>query len=263
MVENRAIIKNTLTIIIFTLGLCFIYFPILVMIYHSFFATEGFGLATFSLRWYYKMISSGQMMAALKNSVIVATVSTIISVTMSTLLVCGTVWYHPRFIFTIFQVSAIMPEIILAIGLLTFFALAGIPLGMTSLIIGHSIIGLGIAIPIIKNALSHRDKLLIEAAMDMGASRPRVVIDIILPGIKASIAYAAFLVLTLSLDDFFIAYFCSGSSVLTISTFVYAQIRALPDPSLNALSTTLLFLSSTAVYGTVLLKGLSKKGMNK
>jgi spermidine/putrescine transport system permease protein len=259
MVGQNSILKTIVTRLVFALGLAFIYLPIFVMILHSFFATEGFSLAHFTLRWYGKMLNSSQMMSALQNSLLIATITTLLSVSMSSLLVMGSIWYRPRWIYAIFQPSAILPEIILAIGLLTFFAFAKVRLGMLSLIIGHSIIGLGISIPIIKNAVSHQDPLLVEAAMDMGASRPRVLIDVVIPEIKASFAYAAFLVFTLSLDDFFIAYFCSGSGVWTISTFVYSQIKALPDPSLNALSTILLFFSSATVFGVVFLRNIFKR----
>ncbi len=58
----------------------------------------------------------------------------------------------------------------------------------------------------------------------------------------------SFLVFTLSLDDFFIAFFCSSPGLQTVSTYVYAQVRSIPDPSLNAISTVLLAISSALIF---------------
>jgi spermidine/putrescine transport system permease protein len=149
--------------------------------------------------------------------------------------------------FPIFVPSTIVPEIVMAVGILSLFHFLKIPVGYNSLIAGHSILGLGFCVPILRSKFGKLDPVLTEASLDLGASYFQTFRKVLLPLLTPAMIAAAFLVFTLSLDDFFIAFFCAGPGVQTVSTYVYAQVRAIPDPSLNAISTLLLIVSSIMI----------------
>lgn len=249
MVKDKSILKTIFTMLTVLLAYSFVYIPIFVLVLFSFCNTQLPHLMDgFSLCWYKKMFLSKDMLGAITNSCFIALASSFFSVLLSTLFTVASIWWSIENLFVVFWVNLIIPEIVLAVGLLMFFCAFKIPLGFTALIAGHSIIGMGFAIPIIRDSLNGMDLILVEAAMDLGASYWRVFIDILLPQLKNAIFLAAFLVFTISLDDFFIAFFCSGSGLVTISTYVYSQTRTIPDPSLNALSTMLLVISLLIIY---------------
>ena len=112
---------------------------------------------------------------------------------------------------------------------------------------GHTLIGLGFAIPILRASIVGCDSSLIEASLDLGASYfytcRRIVIPLLTPAIIAS----SLLVFTLSLDDFMVSFFCSGPQVQTLSLYIYYQIKTYVDPSINAISTCLIAVSGLVV----------------
>jgi len=130
---------------------------------------------------------------------------------------------------------------------LSLFSLLDLPLGYKSLIVGHTVLGLGFVVPIVGSRFHQIDPILTEASLDLGASQwqtmRRVVFPLLMPGFIA----AGLLVFTLSLDDFVISFFCSGTHVETLSVYVFNQIKNMINPRINALSTCMLLLSSLSV----------------
>ncbi len=102
------------------------------------------------------------------------------------------------------------------------------------------------------------DSALLESSLDLGATNFQTFRYVLLPILKPDLIGAGFIVFTLSMDDFFINFFCSGVGFQTVSTFVYTAIRAHIDPSLNAMSSTLFFLSFVLVVLVALPKSLDK-----
>ncbi len=226
----------------------FVYLPIIILVIFSFNASSNSHLwSGFSLMWYEKVFSSIDIIASIKTSLIVAFVSTFISIFFGSILVIASRWWRPRLMFPIFVPSTIVPEIVMAVGILSLFHFLKIPVGYNSLIAGHSILGLGFCVPILRSKFGKLDPVLTEASLDLGASYFQTFRKVLLPLLTPAMIAAAFLVFTLSLDDFFIAFFCAGPGVQTVSTYVYAQVRAIPDPSLNAISTLLLIVSSIMI----------------
>ena len=225
----------------------FLYLPIVVLVAFSF---NNGGLAQgwqgFSLRWYSEMAASSEILQALKASLIVATSSTVLSLSLGTGVVLATRWMHERWL-NIFYANILLPDIVLAIGLLCLFSAFGLPLGYKSLIVGHTVVGLGFVVPIVSSRFAQIDPILTEASFDLGATEwqtmRRVVIPLLMPAFIAS----ALLVFTLSLDDFVISFFCSGTQIETLSVYVFNQIKNMIDPRINALSSCLLAVSSVSV----------------
>jgi len=147
----------------------------------------------------------------------------------------------------LFYGSLIAPEIVLAVCLLSFFTFFTIPLGITTLIVGHTLIGLAYVVPIIKTRYEEMDYRLIEASMDLGATESQTFYKIVIPILAPAIISASLLVLIVSLDDFLISFFCAGASTLTLPMYIFSEIRSGATPVVNALSTLLLVVSSLLI----------------
>lgn len=227
----------------------FMYLPVVVLVVYSFNGGGHMGGWTgFSLKWYAKMLEAHEMLASLKTTMVVACYSTVLSVGTGLLVVVASRWWRQPFMFSVFYPSVVLPEIVMAVGLLSFYVVTGAPLGYCSMIAGHTVIGLGLAVPLILSRFQEIDPFLTEASMDLGATYFQTFYRILLPLLSPALLAAAFLVFTLSMDDFFFAFFCSGPSLETVSLHVFAQVRAEIDPSVNALSVCLLVGSVVLTY---------------
>lgn len=232
-----------------TVGLVylFLYLPIVVLVVFSF--NDGDfagGWKGFSFRWYAEMAASSEILSALRASLTVAVSSTALSLILGTGAVVATRWMRGRWL-SVFFANVLIPDIVLGIGLLCLFSTLGLPLGYKSLIVGHTVVGLGFVIPIISSRFQQIDPILTEASMDLGATQWQTMRRVVMPLLMPAFVAASLLAFTLSLDDFVIAFFCSGTHVETLSVYVFNQIKNMIDPRINALSTCLLAVSSLSI----------------
>ncbi len=180
------------------------------------------------------------------NSLIVAFSAVILSVTMGVLLVWGlTDRYY--YLISSFYSTMMIPDIVIAVGLLVFFNVFNVPLGLNTLIVGHTLLGLGFVVPTIYSRFLEMDYQLVEASLDLGATEWQTFTHVILPFLSPAIFSSALSVLILSLDDFLVSFFCSGSSSQTLSLYIFAMIRTGLSPIINALSTLILIISIVLV----------------
>jgi spermidine/putrescine transport system permease protein len=147
-----------------------------------------------------------------------------------------------------------VPDIVIAVGMLSLFSYYMIPLGIVTLIIGHTLLGLGFTIPILKSRLDELDLRLVEASLDLGASVFYTFRHIVLPFLYPAILVSTLLVIIVSFDDFVISFFCAGSSAQTLSLYVFTMIRSGISPTVNALSTIMLLISSFFILAISLLQ---------
>ena len=225
----------------------FLYLPILVLILFSFnnsnFPYEWKG---FTLRWYIELFYSVEVWDALKNSLIVALSSVVLSLVMG---VSAVLYARKRLakFFILFYGTLAIPEIVLAVGLLSFFSFFSIPFGLITLIASHTLMGLGYVVPLVYTRFSELDYVLTEASMDLGATRAQTYWRIIIPLLSPALLASGLLVFIISLDDFIISFFCSGASTQTLPMYIFSMIRAGASPVVSALSTLLLVVSSILV----------------
>lgn len=223
----------------------FLYVPIILLILFSFNNDQfAYSWVGFTTKWYGQLFASTEVWSALKNSLIVASTSVILSVSIGTILVCyGARRSVSRLMFTFYAGLAI-PEIVLAVGLISFFSFFSITLGLSSLVVAHTLIGLGYVVPIIYARYNDLDKRLIEAAYDLGATRSQAFRTVILPLLSPALIACALLVFIVSFDDFLLSFFCSSASAQTLPIYIFSLIRLGASPEINALSTLLLLISS-------------------
>ena len=230
----------------------FLYCPILVLIVLSF---NRAGLPTawtgFSTEWYGKLAANAKILSAVQNSLIVAFVSTAISTVIGTLLAMGMEERRPHpALEALVAAPMIIPDIVLAIALLSFFSLLKITLGLHSIILAHAVFNIAFVCTVVRTRFKHFDRSIVEASIDLGAGAfttfRRVTLPVIAPGVIA----ASLLAFTLSIDEFIIAYFTAGpgSSSTTFPMQIYAMIRFGVTPEINAVATIVMGVSFVLVF---------------
>lgn len=227
----------------------FLYIPILVLVIFSFnSASFPAPWSGFSLKWYHELFQTPLIWDAFYNSILVAVFATILSLFMSLVLIYYNVMgYKLNWLLYMFYSNVIIPEIVLAVGLLSFLTFLYVPLGIPTLIVAHTVLGLGYVIPIVYVRYLSIDRKIIEASLDLGATTGQTFFKIVLPLLASSLFAAGLLVFMISFDDFVLSFFCAGSEAQTLSLYIYSMLRSGVSPVVNALSTILLFFSSLIV----------------
>lgn len=229
------------------------YLPILVVVVYSF--NESRLTSTFegfSLKWYALLFKDKNMLNALLNSLLLASLSSLLAAIIAT---SAALSFKKARIFgkaLIEKASLlplIIPEIILGMVFMAFFSLMGFKFGFVTLLIAHT----AFCIPYVYTQVSARietlDFLCIDAARDLGASGLRTFFTVTLPLIFPSILSGIFLSFAMSFDDVIISVFCTGSSVNTLPVMVYTQLKTGVTPQINALCT--LMLAVTLLFYTI------------
>ncbi|MFT6765526.1 MAG: spermidine/putrescine transport system permease protein [Alteromonas naphthalenivorans] len=227
----------------------FLYIPIIVLIVFSFNSIAfPYHWESFSLHWYHELFAAADLWKAAYNSLFVGLSTVFLSLVISLFFVMWNASRKDNFLLAFFYPNLVVPEIILAVGLLSFFIFFNVPLTLGTLIVGHTLLGLGYAIPILHESFSSIDERLVEASLDLGATSTQTFFKIIIPILTPSLIAAGLLVFILSLDDFLIAFFCAGSGSQTLSLYIFAMIRTGVSPEVNALATLMIVVSSLLVF---------------
>ncbi len=240
----------------------FIYAPILLIVVFSFNANpvnmmiwEGF---TFD--WYRTIFglsnkltesalyieSSDQLYSAVKNSLLVALITTAVSTVFGTAVAVAVARFRFRlqgFYRALMFLPMIMPDIVLGIALLIFFVSLGVKLSLLTIIIGHCTFLTSYVFVVVSARIADMDESLEEASADLGADGwttfRRVTLPMILPGVIGG----ALLAFIISMDDLVITYFIAGVDSTTLPVFIYGMLRRGIKPEINAIATIMLLFS--------------------
>lgn len=231
------------------LGYVFLYVPILIVVIMSFNDSENlFVWRGFSLRWYPELFADEQIMQGLVNTVIVASGATAIATVLGTLLAYGIQHYTRGGLIRAFAIApAILPDLLLGIGLLTFFSLLTVTLGLHSVILAHAVFATAFVTAIVLARMANLDPSLEEASRDLGAGPVRTFVRVTLPQLAPGIVAGALLAFTLSIDEFVIAFFTTAPTQPTLPIVIYSMVRFGVTPEVNALATLLLLVSVVTV----------------
>ena len=257
--------RNTFRLMLLILGVvfAFLYIPISVLVGLSF--NEG-GLPTawtgFSFKWYGALLENDNILRAAGNTLVVAIFSTVFSTLLGTLLAIGVEirQRNGKWLETVIFAPMIIPDIVLAISLLSFFSLLGVKMGLHTIIVSHVVFNLAFVCAVVRARLKSFDWSIIDASSDLGASTfitlYRVVIPVLIPAILAG----GLLAFTLSVDEFIIAFFTSGAgrASITLPMQIFAMIRFGVTPEINALATIVM---SVSVIALALSQRLNKGGL--
>lgn len=231
------------------LGYVFLYLPIVVVVIMSFNDSENlFVWRGFSLRWYPELFENERIMQGLVNTLIVATGATAIATVLGTLLAYGIQHYTRGGFVRAFAIApAILPDLLLGIGLLTLFSLLSVSLGLHSVILAHAVFATAFVTAIVLARMASLDSSLEEASRDLGAGPVRTFLRVTLPQLAPGIVAGALLAFTLSIDEFVIAFFTTAPTQPTLPIVIYSTVRFGVTPEVNALASLLLLVSIVTV----------------
>ncbi|MEO5917959.1 MAG: ABC transporter permease [Candidatus Limnocylindrales bacterium] len=237
----------------FALVVAFLYLPIAVIVGLSFNASgQPTAWTGFSLDWYASVLANEALLNAFRNTLVVGVVTTILASLIGTLLALGlerTV--RSTLLDSLVYVPMIVPDIVLAIALLSFYnlvfaGLLNLQLGLWTVILSHVVFDIAFVAIVVRTRLQHFDRSIEEASLDLGANERRTFLNITLPAIAPGVIAGGLLAFTLSFDEFIIAFFTKGT-VETFPTQVYSMIRFGVTPEVNAIATFVLLLSISLV----------------
>ena len=255
--ETQIRLKNRLWLYIFSfITLFLLIVPSLVVIPMSFSASQylEFPPQEWSLRWYENYFFSWKVengfndwMAATWTSIKVAVLTIFVAVPICTMAAYGLVNSSSRtskILFPIFISPMMVPIILVAIGLFYFFVQFKLVGSVLGLVIGHSLVALPLVLIIVFSALKNYDMNQEKVARSLGAGRFRAFREITLPQIKFSIISASLIAFLTSFDEIIISLFVAGGDNSTITRSMFLALRDQIDPTIAAISTILIIISS-------------------
>ncbi|PJI46752.1 MULTISPECIES: ABC transporter permease [Pseudomonas] len=225
----------------------FLYIPIFVLVVLSFNSGQSATLwESFSLKWYSVVADDPEILRAAKNSLIVASLATIIATTLATLAALGMRGRSFRgqtLMSGVLGLPLLVPEIVTAVATLMFFAFVGLKLSLFTILLAHIVFCIPFAYLPIRARLEGMDPRLAEAAADLYASPWKTFWKVTFPLLTPGIVSGAMLAFIISMDDFVITYFVAGAGATTLPVYIFSSIRMGISPKINAISSIILLIS--------------------
>ena len=241
----------------FYLSLFFIilYIPILSVVLYSFNKSPSTANWTgFTLDWYKQLFNDRVIIESFKLSIQVAFLTSLLSAFLGTATAIISIYVTSRMqkvLRGVMILPLLVPEVALGVSLLLFFSALEMPFGHLTLVLAHSLFCVPYVYIMVHLRLKEINISIIEAAMDLGASRWQIIKTIILPLVTPSILTASMLALAISLDDVIISTYMSGPISTTLPVHIFSMMRVGVTPKINALCTLIL-------VGTFFIVGLGQ-----
>jgi spermidine/putrescine transport system permease protein len=238
------------------LVLLYLMLPIAVILLFSFNDTHSkfnFAWQGFTFKNWGDPFGAPGLLDAMRNSLEIALISTVIATTLGTFMALALVRYQFRgrapinlFIF----LPLATPEVVMGASLLSLFLTLGIATGFTTIVIAHVMFNISFVVVTVRSRLIGFDRSLEEAAQDLGANAFQTFVRVTLPLIMPGVLAAALLSFALSLDDFVITNFNSGSTV-TYPLFIWGAARVSLPPQINVMAAMIFVLTLAVMLFTV------------
>ncbi|ONI43321.1 spermidine/putrescine ABC transporter permease [Candidatus Epulonipiscioides gigas] len=251
---------NSLKRIYLGIIIVILYAPILVLITFSFNESKTTSWQGFSFKWYIQLAQNPSIQSALRYTLIVAFVSSIIATiigVMAAVMINNLRGIKRQFIMALTYIPLLSPDIVIGISLMMLFSTINVPFGLTTLILSHVTFSTPYVILSIMPRLMLLNPNTYEAALDLGATPLYAFRKVILPEILPGVISGAFIAFTMSIDDFVVSFFNTASGVNTLSIQIYSMARRGVSPEINAIS-TLIFLTIVIILTIVNIKASRK-----
>jgi spermidine/putrescine transport system permease protein len=247
----------------------FLYLPIVIILVFAFNANRLATIWTgFSTDWFGVALSNAVVQRALQNSLIVAFFSAVLATTFGTMaaLALQRVPKNVRILFdALTYVSIIVPEIVIALATLVFFATTfdllnpvlldaqggavgafRFGFGHTTIIVAHILFNTSLVLLLVRARLSGMDRTMVEASYDLFATPWRTFRQITFPQLLPAIVAGFLLSFTFSFDDYVITSFVSGPGSSTLPLYVFGQVKRGVSPETNAVA-AMIFIFTIAM----------------
>ncbi len=266
-------IKNFFEKFYLLIILAILYAPIILLIIYSFSNSANFNFSQgFNFKAYEAIFTSDkspELWAAIGNTFLIATVSSVIAAVMGTFASIGI--FHlgkraRRLVENVNQFPIINSEIVMAVSLMVFFVTFAFPQGYLRLIIAHIAFCTPYVVLSVLPKLESMDPNIYEAALDLGANpftaMTKVMIPIISPGIMSGFVMA----FIMSMDDFIITQINKGADtgINTLSTYIYSDARVQGlEPFWYALFSIIFIIMVATVFSVNFAKARKQKRKQK
>ena len=240
----------------------FLYAPIIVLVVYSFNASRlNIVWQGFTVDWYARVWHHQPLLRSAENSLVIACASTVLSVLLGT---AGAWLLHryrfrgARWIQTLAAIPMVMPEILMGISLLIFFAATGLALGFSTVVIGHVTFSFPFVMVAVQARLRGLDPAMEEAALDLGATPLKAFWLVILPWLRPAIVAGGLMAFSLSWDELIVTFFTTSASSATLPIRVFGMAKVGLNPMLNALSTIFVVATAAVVIFSAYVRKLAR-----
>lgn len=264
--------------IIMALVYFFLYAPLIIMVVFSF--NKGSGTTVFegfSFKWYGELFSgrgsSGEYLEALRNSLLLAVLSAVISTLLGTLAALGIYRLRSKRLSETFMsinnIPMMNPDIVTGVSMMMLFVFVGTLIGTAgdkvnfwTLLIAHITFNVPYVLLNVLPKLRATDRSLMEAAMDLGCTPVKAFFKAVMPQIVPGVVSGLLMAFTLSFDDFVISYYVSGNDFITLPIKIYTAVKKPVKPNLYALYSIIFIaiLLLLILYNVIQNKSLKAKG---
>lgn len=228
--------------VFYSLAIIAFYIPLAGIFVGSITEKNGDSL-DFTLRWFEEVFNDSELLSSLYNSLIIGSAASLISTVLGTLAAIGIARnqrWDRRLLENLSYLSLFLPEIVMALSLLSWFFIFKFQFGMTTVVLAHVTFTLSYVILTVSSRLSMLDTALEDAAKDLGAHPWQTLVYVILPLLKPAVVSGFILSFLISFDDFVITFFVNGVGQDTLPVKLYSAMKLGLSPKLNALSVLML-----------------------
>lgn len=226
----------------------FMAMPLVLLVVQSFTNDSflQFPPKSFGTRWFSYVFSQPEWRAAASRSLLIASIVTPLAIILGTLAAFGLdrgPGKGKQAIYAFLIAPMILPQLVLALGMLRLALMVGVEDTNFSLVMGHLTIALPYVVITVGASLTNLDRTLEEAAQSLGADSKRVFLHVVLPGIRSGILAGAIFAFITSFDEFVVSYFLVTFQ-FTLPLQIFSSLSFQVDPSITAVSTLALALSA-------------------
>ena len=229
----------------------FLYAPIVVIVVYAFNGgRQVLNWEGFSTKWFGEALSDPSITEPLKNSLLIGVGNAVVACVLGTALALSLprMWSWVRTpIDGLVYMTLVTPEIVFGISALIFFVQAGIPLGLTTILIAHVVFNASVVALIVRARAVGMGQSLEEASFDLGAGPLSTFRQVTLPRLAPAILAGGLLAFTFSFDDFITSFFVSGPGTTTLPLRIFSSLRFGVSPIVNATAVMILLLTLAAV----------------
>ena len=259
--------NRVFTVLIFI----FLYVPMAVLIVASFDTGKSLaGFESFTLQQYVRLFKDRTLLKLLGNSILLSVLASGIATVFGTVAAVGINGLNPRMrktVMTLTNIPMTNPDIVTGVSLSLLFIFIGTKmlgirnsLTFWTLLIAHITFNLPYVILNVMPKLKQMDPSLRDAALDLGCTPLQAFRKVTLPEIMPGVASGAIMAFTMSLDDFVISYFVSGTDFVTLPVEIYTYVKKPLQPKVYAMFTLLFLLILVLMVAMNLLQA---RGMKK
>lgn len=226
----------------------FMFAPIVAVLLLAFNSSQfgGFPIEGFSLRWFVKLWENEAIVRAFRTSMLLGALTAVISTSIGILASLALVRYQFRgknLITTLLISPVLVPETVLAVGVLIFLRWLSMPRSFLLLLVGHSIIALPFVVLVVQARLTGIKKEYEEAARSLGASPVQTFFQVTLPLLMPAVFAGALFAFTISFDNVTATIFWRPSGMETVPTQIFGMLRNSVSPEINALGFVMIVIT--------------------